>query len=292
MKPLKDLEIVYSPWDQFHWPTDEMLDHRHAAYYSEATHCLYLETQAANSEFQKVNCKNKFSEFAKENPDHTEGIPPEIEKALREHRKKMDASGEKSKRRRKFIKAVTRGVKFDDALTAMNFLNGATEGGGNLKIRGDSLRYYADILIHRIGPKEFLLGRNLSGGGTNNASCEARIIPAIFQSPAKFWPSDLHYKSDLMNMGHPSYYVFFWVLHRLQTIQIKYPTAAKHRLNYEALFHQTVETLNQARSRWQTDFTTKYFSNVQQMIDIFGDVPKMKEYNAGLRMRYEMTGEV
>lgn len=286
MKPLKDLKITYSPWEQSKWPTERMLDSVQKVLYSEKTHCLYF----GDAHWDNQRTAAKFNAFVQENPEYTEGMPPELEKALREYRKKMDSSEEKSKRRRGFVKAVTGGVKLDNVLTTTGFLNGMTEGGNNLIIKGDILKYYGDVLLYRIGPDEFLLGRNLSGGGVNNGSCEARVYSVVAQSSAKFWPSDLMHDKELSKST--SHYVFVWVLQRLRIIQIKYPTAVNHRAEYKTLFGKTCKVLREAQDRWKTTFKDAQREEVQKMIDIFGDIPKMKEYNSALRMRYEMTGEM
>ena len=293
MKPLKDLKIIYAPYEEIKWPTEELLDAVERACYSEKSHCLFFVTDHTKTEWNREQTQEKFETFVEEIVDeHTEGIPQELEQALRKKAKSDAASAVKSKRKRKFIKTVTGGVKLDDALTAMDFLNGATTGGGNLNIRENVLQHYMTILIYRVAPDEFLLGRNLSGGGSNNSSCGARIASVIFQSSAKFWPSDLHYERPLVDMKPPEHYVLLWVLKRLRTIQVKYPTTVKHRASYEVLFGQTCKVLREAQTRWNASFEESELEEVQKMIDIFGDIPQMKEYNAGLRMRYEMTGEI
>jgi hypothetical protein len=279
MENVNKVTFVEDGWGYERWASVKEFD--------DASEILYCE----NSNEMYLNSGNGYRRdtFLKQNPNAVT-CSPEISKAVRNKLLKVVEAKEKREATAAFQTACMggSGTARNNILTVNLYLSGGTEGGGDLSIKGDKLCYYNDLYAVRIAPDEYLLGEMLSGSGSNNSSCCARVLYEFMMSDVVCWPTLIGWRFS--NIITPSEEVMAWCINQLRTIQLKSPTAKKYKVSYDRMFKKAKRVYLAVKERWPEAEQSSLPEEIENLIAIHGDKKAMKQYNAGLRMRFEMGG--
>ncbi len=231
---------------------------------------------------------NKFSKALEESglSDMVNVIPTDIIKELRKLATVAESRAEKARDFREYQSSIIGDEKCVDTITTLRFLQGARKGGSISSIDGDCLIYYGHPLLWRLGNNEYLLGEEISGGGRNPSAAACRVISTVSTTPGLvLWPSTLNWSTK--KEADPSQLVLQWCLKRLKVTQFKRPNATKKTKEaYDFMFKITKATYLKALKRWDTVGVEE----IEDLIKLYGDIPKMKEFNNAQRMQFLMEG--
>ncbi len=269
------------------WPTMDDLNTMTSMHYSRDANTIYIKHPTHSKSLHNVKYYDDVEKkFYGDHHDIVKLEGEDIER-IKHHVKKKEDQRETAQRRREFVSSVTKGVKLDVILLTTAFLNGATSGGSQVKIDGDSLGQYYARMMKRIGDKEFLLGKTLCGLQHSQSIVENQILTVIARSNYTFWPTNSFRPGELLQ-DHLTQ-VVDWCTETMTVIQLKMPTARLNPGAYDHLYKEVVDTYGRAMKRWDRNIPEEKIESLEEMISIYGDKKKMKEHNAGLRMQYEMT---
>jgi len=283
MKPIRDIKISYSDWHQGVWPLASDFNNYETISYSKSDHALMFSKHYSND--------NRYREifndtFCKRHPD-AGPIPEDLKEELIKYSSKLRERALKASNHRYFINSIMKGEKMDEVLKVTAYLEGSlTECGGQLKVEQEYLKNYSEILLKRIGPQEFIMGQSLSLNNSGGSPVGPRVMTVVMKSKAKFWPSNLYMPEIKMTNDKA---VFSWCLQRLKIAQIKMPTARLYKEAYDSVHAEAYEIYTEALTRWPGKVEKDLAAEVEALHESYGNIPKMKEYNSGLRMQYELT---
>lgn len=287
-KLLRELKVIRNYYwdDSIRVPTEAEIERAVTANYSPSGNVMLLLKSLGG--YRSPGSSEETKAFY---ANHTDigPVPADVIQQLNAHWEGTKLSNKKAQDRRAFMRKV---APFNPRipLVVSMFLEGAVEELGTRKwrIKEDCLYCYSTPLLKRVTSDIFLKSKRLSIIQSQDTD-GARVLSLIADSDKEFWPSMYDLSMGFEKPGISDVdYVLMWCKEHLLNLQIRYPGARVNKDGYAILHNQIIRLRNKAIKQWPGQGDKKLLGQIRYMARIFGDVQKMKEYNASIRMQYEI----